>query len=158
MYHFRWEDNILIDKLRMLLLVGIANQTIGDLPPFMDPSWVDYLYDLVIFLSPQENSYAAICNAVGTELSILINGHESPGYVRGGDNPNPPIKDAKLLDTIGESLLNLDGMVGLVLAANPYISENLREQLTSSTFRNMGRSTYDACVDSWVSSQFMWDT
>jgi len=67
------------------------------------------------------------------ELNILVNGHDSVGYIdnRIGDSP---IDDPDLLDLIADFFGGLDGIFGLILATNQFISQELRSDLMKSDY------------------------
>jgi hypothetical protein len=149
-----------IDRFRRHLLVGVVNQHLGYLPsslnsaryrlqrdvstrPFWDPefdskdweernSWRDFLGDLRIFM-PTSCDYEHLMVQSSKELNILVNGHDSVGYI---DNRigNSPIDDPDLLDLIADFFGGLDGIFGLILATNQFISQELRSDLMNSDY------------------------
>jgi hypothetical protein len=151
-----------IDRFRRQLLVGAVNQHIGHLPSSLnsaryfrqkDPSksaiplwdtesdindweernsWTDFLGELRIFM-PTSCDYEYLLVKSSKELNILVNGHDSVGYIdrRIGDSP---IDDPDLLDLLANFFGGLDGIFGLILATNQFVSQELRSDLMNSDY------------------------
>ena len=149
-----------IDRFRRHLLVGVVNQHLGYLPsslyaaryfspkdastiPLWEPdsdindwdernSWTDFLSVLRLFM-PTNCDYEYLMVQSSKELNILVNGHDSVGYI---DNSigNSPIDDPDLLDLIADFFEGLDGIFGLILATNQFISQEVRSDLMKSDY------------------------
>jgi hypothetical protein len=149
-----------IDRFRRHLLVGAVNQHLGYLPsslnsasylspktastrPFWDPEydrndyeernrWTEFLSVLRIFM-PTNCDYEYLMVHSSKELNILINGHDAVGYI---DNRigKSPIDDPDLLDLIADFFEGIDGIFGLILATNQFISQELRSDLMKSDY------------------------
>lgn len=132
------EDNLdpklaeAIDRFRRHLLIGVVNQHIGHLQSKLNNDWLTFLRDLKMF-TPKNCDYEYLMVKSSQELNILINGHDSIGYIetRIGETP---IDDPDLLDRLADSLGGLDGVFGLILASNQYISQELRSELIKSDY------------------------
>jgi len=151
-----------IDRFRHQLLIGIVNQKIGQLPSSLKMAkymrqkdlskstgwpatedyneddwaegnkWFDFLQILKVFM-PRDHDYEYVMASSAEELSMLICGTKNPG------NYNPekgefPINDPELLDLLADFFAGLDGIFGLILATNPHISAELRNELLNSDY------------------------
>ena len=171
------EGDSRIDAFRQQILIGIVNQQMGVLPSSLesakyrmqkDPSktvpwsgspdyneddwgegneWFDFLRNLRGFI-PSDHAYEYVMTSSSQELSILICGTEYPGN-RSPRSGKVPIDDPKLLDLLADYFAGLDGIFGFILATNPFISENLRRELSKSDFSmpfSEGISTKNLCL------------
>jgi hypothetical protein len=121
-----------IDRFRRHLLIGVVNQHIGHLQSKLNNDWLTFLSDLAMFV-PKNCDYEYLMAKSSKELNILVNGHDSIGYMDTRIGVTP-IDDPDLLDQLADSLGGLDGIFGLILACNQYISQELKSDLMKSDY------------------------
>jgi hypothetical protein len=136
------------DQLIALGITPGAQQT----TPYAN--WSDFFEGLIYFsgdIFGDAGTYAHLMHQVRWELNFFINGCNFPGNGECTQNDSH-IKDPVILDWLADSLGDLDGIVGFILAGNPNCSKKLLEDLSESDYSHMGTSTRVRVLD-WLQSE-----
>jgi len=126
-------------RLAYILLYNFAHRVGGGNPEKLGE---EYFADLYTFMVPRnarnespDPSYRGLMLEVQSELNFFINGSRFDEK-----SNNLAIRDSEYLDALADTLGDLDGIVGYILAGNVDASDKLLAELSKSEFYLVSRA------------------